>query len=243
MIFCSDSEVALVKRVLCLLVLASLSLGGVGCGAYSSPSSRELGILSGGALGAGLGAVVGNQVGDSGPGIAIGSAFGAVAGGLIGNALDGRDSQLSDRSERIQEQEDRLAENRKIIEELRARGADAYETERGVVINLPDVLFAFDSYELTSEAYSTVREIVNSAQATPTRRLAVEGHTDSVGNESYNLALSQRRADAVSKALKAKGVVASRLSTRGFGEAKPLAPNTTAVGRQRNRRVEVILEN
>ena len=71
--------------------------------------------------------------------------------------------------------------------------------------------------------------------------MVIEGHTDSVGSETYNLDLSQRRADAVRDFLLQNGVNAAQLTTHGYGKASPVASNSTAEGRQRNRRVEVII--
>ena len=75
----------------------------------------------------------------------------------------------------------------------------------------------------------------------PTLRIQIEGHTDSTGAETYNLDLSQRRADAVKNALTARGVDPARLQTIGFGESKPIAGNDTETGRQMNRRVKIVI--
>lgn len=72
--------------------------------------------------------------------------------------------------------------------------------------------------------------------------MRIEGHTDAIASDAYNQALSERRARSVSAWLTARGIPAARLTTRGVGEAKPVADNRTAEGRQRNRRVEVVIE-
>jgi OOP family OmpA-OmpF porin len=69
----------------------------------------------------------------------------------------------------------------------------------------------------------------------------VGGHTDSIGSDEYNLRLSQRRAEAVAAWLAAHGIAAARLTAKGFGESKPVADNRTAEGRQRNRRIEIVV--
>jgi len=71
--------------------------------------------------------------------------------------------------------------------------------------------------------------------------VVIEGHTDSVGSEAYNLDLSQRRADAVRDFLLQNGVKATQLTTHGYGKASPVASNNTAEGRQQNRRVELVI--
>jgi OOP family OmpA-OmpF porin len=73
----------------------------------------------------------------------------------------------------------------------------------------------------------------------PDKRVAFEGHTDSIGTERYNQGLSERRANSARDYVSKKGISASRITTRGFGESKPIADNKTADGRSKNRRVEV----
>ncbi len=204
--------------------------------------AREKGALTGGALGAGLGAIIGNQVGSTGAGIAIGSAFGAVSGGLLGNEIDNREDRLDDNDRRLQAQERELAENQRLINELRASGVDAKVTNRGVVMNLPDVLFEFDSSNLTGNSRRKIQGITDALKQSPDRAVLVEGHTDSVGSDVYNDRLSIERARSVVRALEHEGVDSRRLTARGFGESRPVASNDSSIGRGQNRRVEVILE-
>jgi outer membrane protein OmpA-like peptidoglycan-associated protein len=228
----------MVRAVLGLVVIVGLT----GCeGAQFR--SREAGALSGAALGAGLGAIIGNQTGSTGAGIAIGSALGGLSGGLIGSSIDATDDRIAATDRRLSEQDRQIEENKRLIEELRARGADARVTERGVVVNLPDVLFDFDSARLTAGAQRTTREIAEVIADQKSRRISVEGHTDSLGTVNYNERLSEARARAVADSLAMNGVPRNRIGSRGFGESRPLATNSSAEGRQRNRRVEVILEN
>ena len=205
--------------------------------------NREKGALGGAAVGAGLGAIIGNQTGSTGAGIAIGSAIGALSGGLIGNSLDNQEDAMNASDERMAQQERELQENKRLLDELRSKGADVRRTDRGVVINLPDVLFEFDSSRLTGGARSTVGDIADVVKNYEGRRVSVEGHTDSVGTDSYNLRLSEARARSVAAELSAQGLPRNRVTTRGLGERSPIASNTTASGRSRNRRVEVIIEN
>lgn len=205
--------------------------------------SREKGALTGGALGAGLGAIVGNQVGHSGAGIAIGSAIGALSGGIIGNEYDVAEDERREVDRRIEEQDRVIAENRRMIDALRGRGLEVRDTDRGVLVNLPDVLFEFDSARLTPRAREDARYIANVLGDVSHRSLSVEGHTDSIGTFEYNQKLSEQRARSVADALSASGVSRSRIVTRGYGESDPIASNATDEGRRRNRRVEVIIEN
>ena len=205
--------------------------------------SREAGALTGGALGAGLGAIVGNQHGRAGEGVAIGGAIGALSGALIGNSMDNQDAELQARDQRLAEQDRQIRENQRMIDELKSKGIDARDSDRGVIVNLPDVLFEFDSARLTPRARSTARDISNVLSTAQGRRISVEGHTDSVGTMAYNQRLSESRARSVAGELVANGISRRRISTEGYGETQPVATNSTSEGRQRNRRVEVIIQN
>lgn len=118
------------------------------------------------------------------------------------------------------------------------------QVDRGVVIWLPDnVLFEFGSSQLSPAAEDYLRQVADLAQNRTTETLSLEGHTDNVGSEAFNQALSLKRADAVAAALGRLGVPASRIKTAGFGLSAPLAPNDTEVGRRLNRRVEIVVLN
>ena len=205
--------------------------------------NREKGALAGGAVGAGLGAIIGNQVGSSGAGIAIGSALGALSGALVGHAIDNTEDSLAVTEQRLAQQESELAENRRLLDELRRENVDVRRTDRGLVVNLPDVLLEFDKSRLTNNARSTVADIANVLKNYQARRISVEGHTDSIGTASYNQKLSEARARSVADELVNNGISPGKITTRGFGENDPIASNLSEAGRSRNRRVEVIIEN
>jgi outer membrane protein OmpA-like peptidoglycan-associated protein len=220
---------------LCVLLANACQNGNFG--------ATEVGSLGGAAAGAGLGAIIGHQTGHTGGGIAIGSAAGALTGALVGSQIDRQDRAISDRQRRIDEQDRLIAENRRLLEELRERGIDVRDSNRGIVVNLPDVLFDFGKANLTARAEDTVREIANVVRNTPSRRIFVEGHTDSIGTIEYNYRLSQSRAERVADSLARNGIPHRSISVRAFGETEPITTNNTEQGRRRNRRVEVIIEN
>jgi outer membrane protein OmpA-like peptidoglycan-associated protein len=122
------------------------------------------------------------------------------------------------------------------IEALKAK-----KSERGIVLTLGDILFETGKAELMPGAARTLDQLAEFLQKHSGRNVLIEGHTDSVGGETYNLGLSQRRADAVKTALIAKGILPDRIMTKGYGERYPIAGNATAAGRQENRRVEIII--
>lgn len=127
---------------------------------------------------------------------------------------------------------------RRQLENLQAR-----KTDRGLVLTLGDVLFESGQAELRQASLANLDKLVNFVEQHPQRKVSIEGHTDSSGSEQFNLNLSQRRADAVRKALLDRGVAAERLDAVGLGEEFPVASNDTAFGKQKNRRVEVVILN
>lgn len=122
------------------------------------------------------------------------------------------------------------------IAELNAR-----ETDRGLVVTLGDVLFTTGRAELKGAASSNLSKLAAFLDRYPDRTVLIEGHTDSVGSESSNMSLSQRRADSVKAYLVGQGVAAYRLDALGKGEGYPVSGNDSATGRQLNRRVEVVI--
>src|SRR5471030_2385981 len=117
----------------------------------------------------------------------------------------------------------------------------AKQTERGMVITLSDVLFNTDRAELSADGMSTARKLADVLTQNPERSVLIEGFTDSTGSAAHNLELSQRRAESVRAALVGMGVAASRVATKGYGEAYPVAANDSSGDRQLNRRVEIVL--
>lgn len=128
---------------------------------------------------------------------------------------------------------------------LAAQLADlqAKQTERGIVITFGDVLFNTDQAVLTEGGQRTLRKLADVLNQNPDRSVMVEGFTDSTGSSAHNLELSQRRAEAVRSALMGMGIEGTRIATRGYGEAYPVAGNESAGSRQLNRRVEIVLSD
>jgi len=131
------------------------------------------------------------------------------------------------------------------VDELLSQLSDlkAKQTERGIVLTIGDVLFAFDKATLSPGAFRNVDKLADFLQKHPNRSVLIEGHTDNVGSDQYNLDLSEKRAEAVKNALVAKGVGEERVTTKGYGEKYPVASNNTSDGRQQNRRVELVILN
>ena len=129
------------------------------------------------------------------------------------------------------------------------RGMEVKETDLEVKINLSgDILFDFDKADLRPAAEPTLAEVVAQIQKYPRASVLIEGHTDAKGKQPYNLKLSERRAASVKNWLAAKGIAEANVKTRGWGAAKPVAPNSKSDGsddpdaRQKNRRVEITIK-
>ncbi|MGH8128020.1 MAG: OmpA family protein, partial [Gammaproteobacteria bacterium] len=119
----------------------------------------------------------------------------------------------------------------------------AKKTKRGLVLTLGNVLFALNKADLKPGGTRTVGRLAKFMQQYPKRNVMIEGYTDSTGAADYNQKLSERRARSVRNALVADGVDPQRVITKGFGEQYPVATNTTAAGRQQNRRVEIVISD
>jgi outer membrane protein OmpA-like peptidoglycan-associated protein len=137
------------------------------------------------------------------------------------------------------------------IEDLKreVRGMDVKETDLELKINLSgDILFDFDKADLRPAAEPVLAQVVILIQKYPRARVLIEGYTDAKGNQPYNFKLSDRRAVSVKKWLATKGIPANNIATRGWGSAKPIAPNSKPDGtddpdgRQKNRRVELTIK-
>lgn len=106
---------------------------------------------------------------------------------------------------------------------------------------LDGVQFEFGSSKLTADAKDVLKEVIEAMKKSPNVKLDIQGHTDNAGKPEYNITLSQERAQAVKDYMVANGISASRLSTSGFGENKPMASNETPEGRALNRRIEFVI--
>jgi len=118
---------------------------------------------------------------------------------------------------------------------------ETHDTARGLIANMGDVLFETGKYELKPEARERLARVSGILLAYSSLRVAIEGHTDSVGTDDYNQRLSEQRAEAVRDYLVSQGVAAQAVTARGLGKTQPIASNDTPDGRQRNRRVELVL--
>jgi outer membrane protein OmpA-like peptidoglycan-associated protein len=164
---------------------------------------------------------------------------------LTANARDEIEKGNADRQRILvesRERETREAQQRASILEEELRSLRAKPTERGMVLTLGDVLFDTGKATLKPGAYATIDRLASALRQSPDRKVVIEGHTDNVGSDATNQALSERRAHAVQAALMERGVSSNQITAMGKGEGYPVASNEDPGGRQQNRRVELIFE-
>jgi outer membrane protein OmpA-like peptidoglycan-associated protein len=201
-------------------VLILIAVFAMACATTDDDPNRKTkrGAVIGAVVGGVAGAVIGNQSGNERTGAVIGAATGAAVGAAVGRRMD------------KQEQELRQIE-----------GVEVTRPSEGEInVRLTnDVLFDFDSAALRTSSRDTLNELATNFRQYPDNSLVIEGHTDSVGSESYNQRLSEQRAANVADYLIERGVAANSITVYGFGEMRPKSTNDTAEGRQLNRRVEI----
>lgn len=181
----------------------------------------------GAATGAVVGAVIGDQVSD-GKGKYYGAAVGAVAGAAVGHHMDKQQEEL----------EQQLAE-----EARRKELSIVRMSEETVKVGIAsDVSFDVNSAEIKFDARRTYEKVASVLKNYPQSIIHVVGHTDSDGTDQHNQGLSERRASAVASLLASNGVPSSRIRTEGRGEREPVASNSTASGKSKNRRVDVVIK-
>jgi outer membrane protein OmpA-like peptidoglycan-associated protein len=154
------------------------------------------------------------------------------------DALKAREDAANAEAERAQKATQEL--RAKLLQQF-SQVLDTHDTERGLVVNMSDVLFDTGKYTLRQEAQLKLARIAGIVLNYPGLKLEAEGHTDNVGSEELNQKLSEQRADSVRQFLISQGISESSITSSGKGFSVPVAPNDTAAGRQKNRRVELIV--
>ena len=204
------------QKVLALVVTAG-TLVASGC---ASMNNKERGAVIGAGAGAAVGGVIGNNTGSTARGAIIGAVVGGAAGAIIGHQMDQQAKEI-DQS---------------------IPGAKVERVGEGIEVTFESgLLFDFDSDVIKPTAASNLQELARSLNKFGDSNILIVGHTDSQGDDAYNMALSQRRANSASAYLQSQGVPASRISTAGRGESEPVASNDTEAGKAQNRRVEVAI--
>jgi outer membrane protein OmpA-like peptidoglycan-associated protein len=161
-------------------------------------------------------------------------------------------ARLGEEKLRLEDQTLRLEAERAALEKQKAellqrlqnalsRVAETKSTARGFIVNLPDILFDTNEATLKPEAKITIAKLSGIMLLMAELNVRIEGHTDATGSAAYNMKLSQQRAESVLAFLTESGLASGRMTAVGYGMERPLADNTTADGRARNRRVELVI--
>ncbi|MGP9790463.1 OmpA family protein [Roseinatronobacter sp. NSM] len=202
------------------LPLAAAALALAACA--PDPNNMQNRTMTGALTGAAVGGVLGAATGDGGGRrAAAGALLGGATGALIGQQLDRQAAEL----------------RRQLGSDVSIRN-----TGQELILTLPqDVLFATDSATLRPDLQQDLRIIAQNLVNYPRSDVIVVGHTDNVGAAAYNQGLSERRAASVAQVLRSAGVASNRIQTIGRGLTQPVADNSSAAGRQQNRRVEIFI--
>jgi outer membrane protein OmpA-like peptidoglycan-associated protein len=199
-----------------LVVFLAFSIG-----ACSSLNKAERGAAIGAAAGAAIGGLIGKKSADQPvTGAIIGAAAGGIVGAVIGRQMDKQAEEL----------------------EQSLEGANVERVGEGILVTFDSaILFAVDSSDMSDASRTSLASLAVSLKQYEGTEVVIAGHTDASGAADYNLALSERRAQAAANYLLQQAVPAARLSTVGYGEVQPVTANDTAAGRAQNRRVEIAI--
>ncbi|MBP5248083.1 MAG: OmpA family protein [Fibrobacter sp.] len=139
--------------------------------------------------------------------------------------------------------EARQNEAKNKLNELQSKLIQVTEDARGIILSMSDILFDVDKASLKSDLKTSLARVAGILSVYQELNVSVEGHTDNTGSEEHNLKLSEQRAENVLQFLVEQGIDAKRLSSKGYGMSKPVADNSTKEGRQKNRRVDLVIKD
>jgi outer membrane protein OmpA-like peptidoglycan-associated protein len=211
------------KQCIALGIAGMMCLAGCSAPMTTTQKGGAYGAAGGAAAGAILGQVIGHDTKSTLIGAAIGAAVGGAAGAGVGKMMDQQEKQLNQS----------LANSEAVA--IQRNGDLLALTLKG------DVSFDSNSAVVRPGVYSELDRIALSLTQYPQTVVRIEGHTDSVGTEAFNMDLSRRRAEAVKSLLMQRGIDASRMEVAAMGESSPIATNDTEAGRQMNRRVVIMI--
>jgi outer membrane protein OmpA-like peptidoglycan-associated protein len=200
-------------------------IGAIGASmTFTLPSCHASRKVQGGVIGAtggaAIGGLIGHHAGNTAVGAIIGAAVGGTAGVLIGHHMDKQAEELQ-----------------KDLE-----GATVQRVGEGILITFNEGMnFDVNSYTLPASGRSNLSDLAEVLLKYEDTDVLIEGHTDNTGSDSYNLDLSEKRAESAKKYLISQGINVSRLNAVGYGEEQPISDNSTDQGRKENRRVEVAI--
>lgn len=238
-----SSRATLTPRVKSLVVSGLFAILLAGCSnPQPGPDKTAAGAILGAGWGAGAGAVIGNQVSYAGEGAAVGAGFGLVSGALIGAGYDLNESALIDQEQALGQLRVQNTANGRQLEVLQARLDDALNSS--VEAGVSQIFFDVDASNMRSGSVANLEVIADQIKTSPRAyTVHVAGHSDDAGTPDYNSRLAEARARAVAGYLAQRGVSSDRIKVTSHGSTRPIASNSSAVGRQLNRRVDVYVSN
>jgi outer membrane protein OmpA-like peptidoglycan-associated protein len=204
------------------LIFALVATSAFAADPATTRDKTKKGAVIGGVAGAIAGAIIHNNRGSGNAkrGAVVGGVVGAATGAIVGAMMDKQERELRQ------------------IEGINVARTD--EDELRVTMN-NEILFDYNSASLRSSSRDELREMADVFSKYPNTTIVVQGHTDSTGSDSYNQRLSERRANTVTGYIEDLGVRGSRIDAVGYGESRPKSSNSSASGRQQNRRVEIFI--
>lgn len=207
----------MIKSSFIISMVLAVGLLASGC---KNMNNTTKGAVIGTGGGAAVGAVIGKTLGNTAAGAIGGAVVGGTAGAIIGNNMDKKAKELEEEVD----------------------GVNVQRVEEGIAVSFDSgILFDFDSANLRKEGYDNLRKLADIINRDEDTTLMIVGHTDSRGDEDYNVSLSERRAQSASRFMISEGLASSRIQITGRGEYEPLSENETDAGRQKNRRIEVAI--
>jgi len=215
-----------IKRIGIVVLVLILSTSLTNCEAVKNANNKQKGGVIGATGGAVLGAILGNNIGKGGNGeigAVIGGVVGGTAGVLIGNKMDKN-------AQRIEEE---------------IPGVEIERVDDDIVVTFDEnsgINFDTNKYSITEQSRVTLDKMYNLLLEFPDTNVLIIGHTDSTGSDTYNMTLSQKRAEAVTGYfVNNKSMSPGRFTTNWYGETSPVSSNDTPEGRSHNRRVNIVL--
>ena len=211
-----------------VVFMAGIIILSTGCSTTKKMNKEEKGVAVGATSGAIIGGIIGNNVGNkqnTALGAIIGAVIGGAAGGIIGNKMD--------RQAEVIKQEIPGAEVTRVGE-----GINVTFNENNPDGSKAGVYFATDKHDINSNSRLALNKLVKFFNSYPETNILIEGHTDNVGDASYNTTLSKKRATEVGNFIIAEGIAKSRLTVKWYGETQPKVENSSDANKALNRRVE-----
>lgn len=218
-----------------------LLLVALGCSpAVPGPDKTIAGAGLGAGWGAGTGTIIGNQVSHPGTGLAIGAGLGLVNGAITGSAFDAADEELLKQREELASLSLQNQINRANLMDIQDKLDSNLDNGAGSLVT--HIYFDDDATSLKAGSAANLEVFANSVKRNPQARIVnVIGNTDDTGNLEYNKRLAEARARTVSGILISHGVSSDQIKVESFGSERPLASNSTSIGRQLNRRVDLYI--